>query len=72
MGQAGVGGDELDTGWLESEVCLWVSGIKYKKQLEMQVLQKGARGSEELFLFSLSRLGRGPLRDLSLVYCPPS
>lgn len=48
-GQAGVGGDELDTGWLESEVCLWVSGSKSRKQLEMQVLQKEPEGQKSCF-----------------------
>lgn len=42
-GQAGLGGDELDTGWLEPEVCLWVSGSKSRKQLQMQILQKSSQ-----------------------------
>lgn len=70
MGQAGVGGDELDTGWLESEVCLWVSEIKYKKQLEMQVLQKRSQRVRGVVFVQLIKAGKGPLRDLSLGLSP--
>ena len=60
-GQAGVGGDELDTGWLESEVCLCVSGSKSKKQLEMQVLQKRSQRVRGVVFVQLIKAGKGPL-----------
>lgn len=69
-GQAGVGGDELDTGWLESEVCLWVSGSKSRKQLEMQVLQKRSQRVRRVVFAQLIKAGKGPLQDLSLGLLP--